>query len=127
MSILDDVIMRAFNTMSAEEKHDLLVSVVDRMLAQMSADDRRGLMEHVVEHFLDTLPNEERASVVRELVPRLMAQLMKSGDMSVDDLLWTAMGSLGALEQDQSAQPQDSMSRSPEQPLAGSGGDGAQA
>ena len=36
---------------------------------------------------------------MRELVPRLMSQLMKSGDMSVDELLWAAMGSLGALEQ----------------------------
>jgi uncharacterized protein YqfA (UPF0365 family) len=93
------VIVRALSSMSSEERRDLLVSVVDRMLSQMSADERRSLMEHVVDHFLDTLPNEERASVVRELVPRLMSQLMKSGDMSVDDLLWTAMGSLGALEQ----------------------------
>jgi len=100
LSILDDVIVRALSNMSSEERRDLLVNVVDRMLMQMSADDRRSLMEHVVDHFLDTLPNDERAGVVRELVPRLMAQLMKSGDMSVDDLLWTAMGSLGALDKE---------------------------
>ncbi len=99
MSIIDDVIVRTLANMSSEERRDLLVGVVDKMLAQMSADDRRSIMEYVVDHFLDTLPNEERATVVRELVPRLMSQLMKSGDMSVDDLLWTAMGSLGALEQ----------------------------
>lgn len=100
MSIIDDVIVRALSSMSSEERRDLLVGVVDKMLSQMSADDRLALMDHVVDHFLDTLPNEERANVVRELVPRLMSQLMKSGDMSVDDLLWTAMGSLGALEQE---------------------------
>jgi uncharacterized protein YqfA (UPF0365 family) len=86
--------------MSSEERRDLLVGVVDKMLSQMSADDRRTLMDHVVDHFLDTLPSEERTNVVRELVPRLMSQLLKSGNMSVDDLLWTAMGSLGALEQE---------------------------
>jgi hypothetical protein len=65
----------------------------------MDASERGLLMEHVVDHFLDALPNEERASTVRELVPRLLAQLMQSGGMSVDELLWAAMGSLGALEQ----------------------------
>jgi hypothetical protein len=35
---------------------------------------------------------------VRELVPRLLAQMMQSGGMNVDELLWAAMGSLGALE-----------------------------
>jgi hypothetical protein len=84
--------------MDAEERRELLLGVVDRLLAQMSADERKGMMEHVVDHFLDTLPKEERATVVRELVPRLLAQLMQSGGMDVDELLWAAMGSLGALE-----------------------------
>jgi hypothetical protein len=56
-------------------------------------------MENVVDHFLDGLSAEERQATVRELVPRLLAQLMHSGNMNVDELLWAAMGSLGALEQ----------------------------
>ena len=98
MKILDDVIVRTLTNMDAEERRALLLGVVDRLLAQMSADERQGMMEHVVDHFLDTLPNEERVAVVRELVPRLLAQLMQSGGMNVDELLWAAMGSLGALE-----------------------------
>src|SRR6188508_1216033 len=86
--------------MSPAERRDLMVNVFDRMLAQMTVNDRSAFMEHVVDHFLDSLSNEERVSVVRELVPQLMSQLLKSGGMSVDDFLWTAMGSLGALEKE---------------------------
>lgn len=98
MSIIDDVVVHALSKMTAEERRELVLGVVDRLLAQMSASERQGLMEHVVDHFLDTLPSEERAATVRELVPRLLAQLMQSGGMNVDELLWAAMGSLGALE-----------------------------
>lgn len=99
MKILDDVIVRALQNMSDDERRELIMGVVDRLLAQMSAPERSVLMEHVVDHFLDALPNEERVATVRELVPRLLAQLMQSGGMNVDELLWAAMGSLGALEQ----------------------------
>lgn len=85
--------------MTAQEKQDLILSVVERMLAQMTAVERKSLMEHIVDNFLEGLPAEERQSTVRELVPSLLAQLMRSGDMSVDELLWAAVGSLGALEQ----------------------------
>lgn len=98
MSLLDDMVLRVLSNMSAEERRELVISVVDRLLFEMTASDRRALMEHVVEHFLDALPDEERVATVRELVPSLMAQLMKSGGMNVDELLWAAMGSLGALE-----------------------------
>jgi hypothetical protein len=84
--------------MSADEKRELILSVVERMLAQMTAQERQTLMERVVDKFLDGLPAEERRTTVRELVPHLLAQLMQSGGMNVDELLWAAMGSLGALE-----------------------------
>ncbi len=99
MKIVEDLIDRTLARMSAQERHDLILSVVERMLSQMSSDERKGLMEHIVDRFLDGLPAEERQATVRELVPRLLAQLMQSGGMSVDELLWAAMGSLGALEQ----------------------------
>jgi hypothetical protein len=99
LKILDDVIVRALQNMSDDERRELVMGVVDKLLAQMSAPERSVLMEHVVDHFLDALPNEERVATVRELVPRLLAQLMQSGGMNVDELLWAAMGSLGALEQ----------------------------
>jgi hypothetical protein len=101
LKILDDVIVRTLTNMDAGERRELLLGVVDRLLGQMSADERRGMMEHVVDHFLDTLPPEERAATVRELVPRLLAQLMQIGGMNVDELLWAAMGSLGALEENE--------------------------
>jgi hypothetical protein len=90
---------RALDRMTADERRDLILAVVERMLSQMTATERQALMERVVDSFLEGLPVEERQATVRELVPRLLAQLMQSGDMSVDELLWAAMGSLGALEQ----------------------------
>ncbi|MEO8286905.1 MAG: hypothetical protein ABI670_10765 [Chloroflexota bacterium] len=98
MSIIDGVIDRALERMTADERRDLILSVVDRMLGQMNAAERQTLMEGVVDKFLDGLPPDERREVVRELVPRLLAQMMQSGGMNVDELLWAAMGSLGALE-----------------------------
>ena len=99
MSVIDDVVVRMLSNMSADERRDLVISVVDRLIAQMSAEDRRLMMEHVVDHFLDALPSEERAATVRELVPRLLAQLMESGGMNVDELISAAIGSLGSLEE----------------------------
>ncbi len=98
MKIIEDLVERTLSGMSAEERHGLILSVVERMIGQMGGEERLALMQHVVDSFLDGLPPEERRTVVRELVPRLMAQLLESGGMSVDDLLWSAMGSLGALE-----------------------------
>lgn len=99
MKIIDDVVDRALARMTSEERRDLILSVVEKMLGQMSAVERQGLMESVVDKFLDGLPPDERRSTVRELVPRLLAQMMQSGGMNVDELLWAAMGSLGALDE----------------------------
>lgn len=98
MKVINDLVERTLHSMDAGEKRQLILSVVERMLAQMDAAERLALMQHVVDGFLEGLPPEERRATARELVPRLLAQLMQSGDMSVDDLLWAAMGSLGALE-----------------------------
>jgi hypothetical protein len=100
LKIIDDVVERALAKMSAGERRDLILSVVERMLVQMSAPERQSLMESVVDKFLDGLPPDERRATVRELVPRLLAQMMQSGGMSVDELLWAAMGSLGALDEE---------------------------
>ena len=99
MKIVEDIVDRALARMTPDERRDLILAVVERMLTQMTAEERKALMEHVVDSFLDGLPAEERQATVRELVPRLLAQMMQSGGMSVDELLWAAMGSLGALEQ----------------------------
>ena len=98
MKLIEEVVERTLQSMTPEERHDLILSVVEKMLGQMNADERRSLMERVMDRFMDGLPEAERQSTVRELVPRLLAQLMKSGNMNVDELLWAAMGSLGALE-----------------------------
>lgn len=100
MKIIEDLVERTLSGMSPEERQGLILSVVERMIAQMEGSERLSLMQHVVDRFLEGLPQEERRTVVRELVPRLMAQLLESGGMSVDDLLWSAMGSLGALEKE---------------------------
>jgi hypothetical protein len=105
LSIIDDVVDRALNKMTSEERHRLILSVVEHMLGQFTAQERMALMEHVVDSFLDGLTPEERESTVRELVPRLLGQLMQSGNMNVDELLWAAMGSLGALEQKENEDP----------------------
>lgn len=98
MKIIEDLVERTLSSMSPAERSDLIVRVVEHMLAEMDAAERLTLMEHVVDRFMDGLAPEERQATARELVPRLLAQLMQSGGMSVDDLLWAAMGSLGALE-----------------------------
>lgn len=98
MKFIEDMVDRTISGMTPDEKRDLILGVVERMLAQMSAPERQAIMEHVVDRFLDGLPDDERQATVRELVPRLLAQLMQSGGMTVDELLWAAMGSLGALE-----------------------------
>lgn len=98
MKFIEDMVDRTISGMTPEEKRDLILGVVERMLGQMTAQERQAIMERVVDRFLDGLPDDERQATVRELVPRLLAQLMQSGGMTVDELLWAAMGSLGALE-----------------------------
>lgn len=99
MSFIEDAVIKTLDRMDPEQRQELIVSVVQHMLSGMSPAERLRLMDHVVEHFLDGLTPEERQSTVRQLVPDLLAQLMRSGNMNVDELLWAAMGSLGALEQ----------------------------
>ena len=101
VKIIEDLVDRTLARMTTEERRDLILSVVKQMLTQMTSEERKDLMEHVVDSFLDGLPAEERQATVRELVPRLLAQMMQSGGMTVDELLWAAMGSLGALDQSQ--------------------------
>jgi uncharacterized membrane-anchored protein len=98
LKFIEEMVDRTLSGMSPDEKRDLILGVVERMLAQMTAQERQAIMERVVDRFLDGLPDDERQATVRELVPRLLAQLMQSGGMTVDELLWAAMGSLGALE-----------------------------
>lgn len=98
MSLIEDVVQKTLDHMSAQERHDLILSVVQHMMGTMTAEERVGLMQTVVDSFMEGLTPEEKQSTVRELVPRLLAQLLKSGNMNVDELLWAAMGSLGALD-----------------------------
>jgi hypothetical protein len=89
---------RVIANMSAQERRDLILAVVEKMMGQLSATERRLVMERVVDSFLSGLPTEERKATARELVPRLLGELMRSGDMTVDDLLGAAIGSLDALD-----------------------------
>jgi hypothetical protein len=98
LQLIENVVDRALANMTPDERRDLILSVVERMLGQMTAPERQVLMERVVDSFLEGLPDSERQATARELVSRLLAQLMQSGGMTVDELLWAAMGSLGALE-----------------------------
>jgi hypothetical protein len=99
LSIIEELAERTLARMTPDERHALILMVVERMLGQMTAQERVTLMERVVDRFLDGLPVEERRTAVRELVPSLLAQLMKSGDMTVDEFLWAAIGSLGSLDE----------------------------
>jgi len=96
--VIEQLAERVIARMEPEERRDLILKIVERMMAQLSSEERRGVMEKVVDTFLHGLPVEERRETARELVPRLLSELMKSGGMSVDDLVWTAVGSLGALD-----------------------------
>lgn len=98
MSLIEDVVQKTLDHMSAQERHDLILSVVQHMMGTMTGEERVALMQTVVDSFMDGLTPEEKQTTVRELVPRLLAQLLKSGNMNVDELLWAAMGSLGALD-----------------------------
>jgi hypothetical protein len=43
--------------------------------------------------------------LVRDVLPALLGRLLQAGNMSVDDFLWAAMGSLHALEGQSRAAP----------------------
>ena len=103
-ALIEQLAERVIARMEPEERRALILSIVERMMAQLTGQERRELMEKVVDTFMDGLPAEERQQTARELVPKLLGALMKSGGMSVDDLLWTAVGSLGALD---TASPDD--------------------
>ena len=105
------MVARALDRMTADERRDLILAVVERMLAQMTANERMAIMERVVDSFLEGLPADERKTTARDLVPRLLAQLMRSGDMSVDELLWAAIASLPSLEQGPETRDQEPESR----------------
>ncbi len=98
MSLIEDIVQKTLDNMPPDERGQLILGVVERMLAQMSAADRLAIMDHVVDRFMDGLSSDEKQAAVRELVPNLLATLMRHGNMNVDELLWAAMGSLGALD-----------------------------
>lgn len=104
MSLIEDAIQNMLDRMTPDERHQLILNVVERMLSHMSSGERVGVMEHVVDRFMDGLDPQARQDTARELVPRLLSQLMKSGNMSVDDLLSAAIGSLGAMDASPSRQ-----------------------
>jgi hypothetical protein len=96
--LIEQLAERVITRMDPAERGTLILNIVERIIAQLSSAERRAVMEHVVDTFLDGLPGEERQATARELVPRLLGELMRSGGMSVDELISAAIGSLGALE-----------------------------
>lgn len=100
--IIEGLAERALEAMSPAELRDLILGILQQMLSRMGTQERLAIMGYVVEHFLDGLTDQERQAAARQLVPQLLSELLKSGNMSVDDLLWSAMGSLGALEKNAS-------------------------
>ena len=96
--MIEQLAERVITRMNAEERRDLILMVVERMMAQMTGPERQELMGRVVDGFMAGLPPEERRETARELVPRLLGELMKSGGMTADELIWAAVGSLGALD-----------------------------
>ena len=98
MSLLENLMDQALKGLEPDERQRLMESFADKMLASLSPDERRDLLEHVVDSFLVGLSPEQQSALVREVLPHLLGRLLQAGGMSVDDFLWSAMGSLGALE-----------------------------
>jgi hypothetical protein len=90
--------VQALTKLEPAERNQLMQTMAEKALATLSAEDRRVLLEHVVDRFLDGLSPEQQSALVREVLPHLLGRLLQAGNMSVDDFLWAAMGSLGALE-----------------------------
>lgn len=98
MSLLENLMDQAFAKLSGEERMALLQGTVEKALTTLTPDERRQLLDQVVDHFLDGLSAEQQAALVRDVLPALLGRLLQAGNMSVDDFLWAAMGSLNALE-----------------------------
>ena len=98
MSLIENMIEQAFGKLAPAERMQLLENIIVKTLAQLSAEERREVLDHVVENFMTGLPPEEQAALVRDVLPALLGRLLQAGNMSVDDFIWAAMGSLGALE-----------------------------
>jgi hypothetical protein len=89
---------QAFAKLTADERMALLQGTVEKALLTLTAVERRQLLDQVVDHFLDGLSAEQQQELVRAVLPALLGRLLQAGQMSVDDFLWAAMGSLHALE-----------------------------
>jgi len=98
LSLLENLMDQALTKLEPGERNQLMQTMAEKALATLSAEDRRLLLEHVVDRFLDGLSPEQQSALVREVLPHLLGRLLQAGNMSVDDFLWAAMGSLGALE-----------------------------
>ena len=98
MTLVEKLLDQAFAKLTPEERMALLQGTVEKALVSLSPDERRQLLDQVVERFLDGLTPEQQAALVREVLPALLGRLLQAGQMSVDDFLWAAMGSLHALE-----------------------------
>jgi hypothetical protein len=98
MSLLENLMDQAFAKLTPEERMALLQGTVEKALMTLTPDERRQLLDQVVERFLDGLSSEQQAALVRDVLPALLGRLLQAGNMSVDDFLWAAMGSLHALE-----------------------------
>ena len=98
MSLLENLMDQAFAKLTPEERMALLQGTVEKALTTLTQDERRQLLDQVVDRFLDGLSTEQQAALVRDVLPALLGRLLQAGNMSVDDFLWAAMGSLHALE-----------------------------
>jgi hypothetical protein len=98
VSLLENLMDQAFAKLSPDERMSLLESTVEKAIVTLTPDERRALLDHVVDRFMEGLTTEQQAALVREVLPALLGRLLQAGNMSVDDFLWAAMGSLHALE-----------------------------
>ena len=106
MALLENLMDQAFAKLTAEERMSLLQSTVEKAITTLSVDERRTLLDHVVDRFMDGLSAEQQAALVREVLPALLGRLLQAGNMSVDDFLMAAMGSLYTMEREgQTAAP----------------------
>jgi hypothetical protein len=98
LSLLENLFDQALAKLEPADRLKLMESLAAKALTSLSADDRRVVLDHVVDRFMEGLSQEQQVALVREVLPHLLGRLLEAGNMSVDDFLWAAMGSLGALE-----------------------------
>ena len=103
MSLLENLMDQAFAKLTPEERMSLLQSTGVKALTTLSPDERRTLLDQVVDRFMEGLSPEQQAALVRDVLPALLGRLLQAGNMSVDDFLMAAMGSLYTMERDGSA------------------------